>query len=183
MYHSKDGDDLSDLENHLLVEGEPDIIWAEGIHFPQILKDIFDLCPRSIKIIYSKYCEPWLIEGLQHYDACLVDEPWQIEEMKNRHPSVACRVWDKLVDYDQQFFPTHSDKKYDICYVARLHPRKYHELLFSALSKITDRRMSVVLVGSNDTDNQKYLEPLAREAGVAATFTGHVSAREVNNKD
>jgi glycosyltransferase involved in cell wall biosynthesis len=147
---------------------------------PATLCRVFDLCPNSLKMIYPKYCEPWLIQGLDRYDVCLVDEEWQVAEMARRYPGVVCRVWDKLIDYERCFFPTSTTKKYDICYVARLHPRKYHKLLFKALAKLRERRLSVALVGSDENECQQYLEPMAEEAGVEAVFTGHVAPESVN---
>lgn len=181
LFQSADGEDLTEVENHVARIGEPDVIWAEGMGLPTILRRVFDLCPTSLKIVYPQYCEPWLIEGLDLYDACLVDEEWQVKEMRRRQSGVTCHVWDKLVDYEDHFFPTNAPKKYDICYVARLHPRKYHDLLFNSLAKLRDRRLSAVLVGSDENECQQYLEPLAKEAGVEAVFTGQVSRERVND--
>jgi glycosyltransferase involved in cell wall biosynthesis len=100
--------------------------------------------------------------------------------MQRRCPETRCFLWDKLIDYDNQFFPLQVAKRYDVCYVARLHPRKNHEALFSALGKLRERRLSAVLIGTNENDCQKYLEPMAVEAGVEATFTGHVPPEQVN---
>ena len=180
MFHSSHVDDLSELENWVKTKGQPTVIWAEGIQLPTMLRHLFKLCPDSLKIIYAKYCEPWLIEGLEHYDVCLVDEPWQIEEMGRRWPGVPCRLWDKLVDYERDFYPLDLPKRYDVCYVARLHPRKYHKLLFEALAELRHRRLRVVLVGSDENECWQYLEPLARQAGAETTFTGHVSTEQVN---
>jgi glycosyltransferase involved in cell wall biosynthesis len=181
MFHGLDSQDVTVLEDHLTRVGVPDVIWAEGIAMPITLRRVLSLCASSLKVIYPKYCEPWIIEGLDAYDVCLVDEEWQIEEMARRHPVVKCRVWDKLVDYDHVFFPTNTTKKYDICYVARLHPRKNHKLLFQALAKLPDRKLSVVLVGSDSNECQQYLEPMAKEAGVEAVFSGQVPPRRVND--
>lgn len=180
MFHSEGNEDVSSLERHVSRTGQPNVIWAEGIHFPEMLRRVFAACPDSLKLVYPKYCEPWMIEGLSEYDACLVDEDWQIEEMRRRCPETRCFLWDKLVDYDDQFYPLNVAKRYDVCYVARLHPRKNHEALFSALGKLRARRLSVVLIGTNENDCQKYLEPMAAEVGVEATFTGHVPPAEVN---
>jgi glycosyltransferase involved in cell wall biosynthesis len=180
MFSTSDGHtDLRELQRHIRAVGEPDVLWAEGIHFPEVLRRVFELCPKSLKINYPKYSEPWLIQGLEYYDGCLVDEHWQVEEMAWRHPGVRCLVWNKLVDYEHHFFPMPVPKRYDICYVARLHARKYHNLLFDALAKIPDRRLSVVLVGE-ENDFKKHLQPMADQAGTDVTFSGHVPRKQVN---
>jgi glycosyltransferase involved in cell wall biosynthesis len=180
MFESPDGEEMRDLEHHIKNVGEPDIIWAEGISFPGCLGRVFELCPNSRKIIYSKYCEPWLIEKIDLYDACLVDEEWQIDEMACRFPEVPCRLWDKLVDYDQGFYPKNCQKIYDICYVARLDGRKNHRLLFEALGKLRDRHLTVALIGSNENQLQEFLEPLALQSGAQIFFTGFASQEHVN---
>jgi glycosyltransferase involved in cell wall biosynthesis len=180
MHQTEGPQDIASLERHVASVGQPDVIWAEGIHFPDLLRQVFAVCPESLKVIYPKYCQPWIIEGLDQYDACLVDEEWQIDEMARRCPGTRCYVWDKLIDYEGQFFPLSLSKRYDVCYTARLHPRKNHEVLFTALGKLRERRLSAVLIGTNENDCQKYLEPMAAAAGVEATFTGHVEPEEVN---
>lgn len=180
LFQSHDGETMPDLEAHVAEFGEPDVIWAEGISFPRSLMKIFELCPGSAKIIYPKYCEPWLIEQINLYDLCLVDEPWQVDEMARRFPGVCCRVWDKLVDYEDGFYPIHAKKEFDVCYVARLHPRKNHWLLLDAMEKVRDRSLSVVLIGSDDNECRQFLEKRAVDAGVNTFFAGCVPPHRVN---
>ena len=180
FFHTDDGEQSKELVRHIEDTGEPDIIWAEGLDFPPLLERIFELCPNSRKIIYSKYTDPCLIKNLETYDLCLIDEEWQADEIRRRFPRVRTGLWDKLIEYDTTFRPVPTDKKFDICYVARLHPRKNHWLLYDALSRIRDRNLTVVLVGSDQWDLQQYLEPLSRDAGVETEFTGELPANDVN---
>ena len=48
MFHSRDGQDMTALEDHLRRVGVPDVIWAEGIDMPITLRRVLSLCTRSL---------------------------------------------------------------------------------------------------------------------------------------
>lgn len=168
------------LTQYVYEHGQPDVLWVEGPDFPAYLEQIFDLCPDSFKIVYSKDWRPWRIEQLDEYDLCLVDEEWEVAEVAKYHPHVQCAIWDKLIDYEQTHFPIPCEKIYDVCYVAYLRPRKNHELLFHALSKVAGRKLSCVCIGDDRKGNRAELEKLAQELRLNVHFTGEVSKAEVN---
>ncbi len=168
------------LTQYIYEHGQPEILWVEGPDFPAYLEQIFDLCPNSFKIVYSKDWRPWRIAQLDEYDLCLVDEEWEVAEVAKYHPRVQCAIWDKLIDYEQTHFPLACEKIYDVCYVAYLRPRKNHELLFHALAKVKDRKLSCVCVGDDRKGNRAELEKLAAALEINVHFTGEVSKAEVN---
>ncbi len=168
------------LADYILESGQPDILWVEGRDYPAYIKQIFDLCPNSFKIIYSKHWEPWKVEKLGDYNLCLVDEDWQIEVVKKKYPAVECHVWDKLIDYQGLHFPMQVPKKYDLCYVAYLRSRKKHSLLLNALSEIRDRRLSCIFIGKDRKNNLSRLQARAQELDHDIAFVGEVAKGEVN---
>lgn len=168
------------LTQYIYEHGQPEILWVEGPDFPAYLEQIFDLCPDSFKIVYSKDWRPWRIAQLDEYDLCLVDEEWEVDEVRKYHPHVQCAIWDKLIDYEQTHFPIPSEKIFDVCYVAYLRPRKNHALLFQALGKVKERKLSCVCIGDDRKGNRAELERLARELEINVHFTGEVSKAEVN---
>jgi glycosyltransferase involved in cell wall biosynthesis len=170
----------NELAQYIERNEPPDLIWVEGPDYPPYLEQIFDLCPGSFKLVYSKDWRPEKIKKLQRYDLCLVDEDWEVEEVKRACPDVACAVWDKLIDYENTHYPLRLEKIYDICYVAYLRPRKNHEFLFRALAKLPERRLNCVCVGDDRKGNRAELENLACELHLASHFTGEVSKAEVN---
>ncbi|MCG8604307.1 glycosyltransferase family 4 protein [bacterium] len=175
-----------ELAQYVQRSGAPDIIWVDGRSYPPHVHHAMELCSQSFKIVYSKHPRPWNVKNLCRYDLCLVDEEWQIKKVKKRCPSIRCFVWDKSIDYDEAFFPMPIAKKYDLCYVATMRKGKNHELLFEAMSKLTDRRLSCVCVGGDQKANHEprnRLIPLKKkvlELGLDVSFTGSVSLQEVN---
>jgi glycosyltransferase involved in cell wall biosynthesis len=169
-----------DLAQYVGESGQPDILWVEGPDYPPYLEQIFDLCPDSFKIVYSKDWRPWKIENLHHYNLCLVDEAWQAEKIRRHCPEVHSAVWDKLIDYETSHYPMACDKIYDVCYVAYLRERKNHALLFQAIAKLKDRRLSCVCVGDDRKGCRAELEKMAASMNVKAHFTGEVPKLEVN---
>ncbi|MDZ7344776.1 MAG: glycosyltransferase family 4 protein, partial [candidate division KSB1 bacterium] len=176
-----DGDLTSPaLARYLAANGAPEMLWVEGTEHPPYIRQIFKLCPDSFKIVYSKEWRPWKIEKLEQYDLCLVDEDWEAEEVNKHSPAVHCAVWDKLIDYETMHYPLPCEKIYDICYVAYLRPRKNHELLFRAMAKLQDRKLTCVCVGDDRKGNRLELEKLAAELNLAVHFTGEVPKEQVN---
>ena len=171
---------FEELAQHIRAAGQPDILWVEGTEYPPYLRRIFELCPDSSKIVYSKEWRPWRIEKLDQYDLCLVDEEWEAEEVKKHYPDIHCAVWDKLIDYETMHYPIPCEKIYDICYVAYLRGRKNHELLFRAMAKLKDRKLTCVCVGDDRKGNREELERLAAELNLSVHFTGEVPKEEVN---
>lgn len=165
---------------YVTLAGQPDLIWVEGPDAPPYLQQIFDLCPDSFKLVYSKDWRPENIKKLERYDLCLVDEEWEVEEVKRSCPDIQCAIWDKLIDYERTHYPLAIEKVYDICYVAYLRERKNHELLFRAMAKWPERRLTCVCVGDDRKGNRAELEKLASELKLAVHFTGEVSKEEVN---
>jgi glycosyltransferase involved in cell wall biosynthesis len=168
------------LAQYIRAAGQPDILWIEGTDYPPYLKQIFELCPDSFKMIYSKEWRPWKIEKLGRYDLCLVDEQWEAEKVKSRYPAVQCAVWDKLIDYETTHYPMAGEKIYDLCYVAYLRRRKNHDLLLRAMAKLQDRKLTCVCVGDDRKGNRAELEEMAGELNLSVHFTGEVSKDEVN---
>ena len=160
-------------------QGQPDILWVEGRTLPSHLQQVFDLCPRSFTINYSKHWRPWQVEGLERYRLSLTDEDWQSEKLMRRQPGVHAGRWDKLVDYEAVHYPLQRDKRYDICYVAALRRRKNHELLLQSMAALPERRLTAVFVGGG-RDRRAELEQVAERLGVAVEFAGEVSKDEVN---
>ncbi|MFQ5627331.1 MAG: glycosyltransferase family 4 protein [bacterium] len=160
--------------------GQPDILWVEGPDYPPYIDQIFDLCPESFKIVYSKDWRPHKIMKLERYNFCLVDEEWQAKKVKKHYPDVQCGIWDKLIDYENTHYPIKSKKIYDICYIAYLRKRKNQELLIRAMAKLKERNLSCVFIGDDRKGYQAELEKLAANLGVSAYFAGEVSKEEVN---
>ncbi len=175
---SFDSEAARGLREYVQRTGAPDVVWVEGSDCPPHLREVFDLCPSSLKIVYSKDWKPQKIEGLASYDLCLVDEDWQIEKLAPQ--GVRAAVWDKLIDYEATHKPTECKKRYDICYVAHLRRRKQHELLFRAMAKLRDRRLTCVCTGGDPDGRLDQLRALASELDVAVEFVGDVSKAEVN---
>ena len=173
---------LIGLEKHIEAEGAPDILWVEGPHHPDYLKSIFDLCPSSFKVVYSKDWKPWKIAGLADFDLCLVDEESQAEKVLRKVPTVHCGVWDKLIDYETMHYPTDAQKDFDICYVAYFRPRKNHKLLLEAMARLLpERRLSCVLIGGDRDGYLAELQSLASRLKVDVNFVGEVARDEINS--
>jgi len=169
------------LAKYIAAAGQPDIIWVEGPDHPPYLKQIFELCPKSFKLVYSKDWRPHRIQQLEQYDLCLVDEEWEVKVVKKVHPQVYCGIWDKLIDYEDAHYPLQLKKIYDICYVAYLRERKNHRLLLQAMAKLKDRALQCVCVGDDRKGYRVELEKMARELGLSVHFTGEVPKEEVNH--
>lgn len=180
LFETKEGGHVPDLEDHIRSVGEPTFIIAEGMRHVPMLETIFQLCPNSKRLVYPKYSEPWRLEQPELYELCLVDEEWQIDEMKHRHPDLRCGIWDKLVDYQDIFFPIDVRKEYDICYVAGLTFRKNHGLLLRAIARLPDRRLKCICIGEDLKQQRKNLEETARQLDVDVVFSGKLSRTEVN---
>ena len=168
------------LAQYVALTGQPDLVWVEGPDYPPYLQQIFDLCPDSFKLVYSKDWRPEKIQKLERYDLCLVDEEWEVAEVKRVCPDIQCAIWDKLIDYERTHYPLPAEKIYDICYVAYSRERKNHELLFRAMAKLSDRKLSCVCIGDDRKGNRAELEKLAGELNLTVHFTGEVSKEEVN---
>ncbi len=106
-----------ELAQHIRVAGQPEILWVEGAEYPPYLRQIFELCPRSFKIVYAQNTSLEQIAQLEQYDLCLVEEEWQMEKIKNLFPGVFCAVWDKVID-DQNSFEKAIAKLVDILQLA-----------------------------------------------------------------
>ena len=180
MFASDEDGFSADFARYVEADGPPDIIFVSGHHFPPNMAQIFELCRSSLKIVYSKDWEPWKVRRLDLYDLCLVDEGWQIDEVRAHHPAVQCAVWDKLIDYDSSHFPIPTDKAYDVCYVAHFRKRKNHELLFRSLAKLRERKLTCVCVGADRGGRRALLERMAAELEINVEFVGRVSKDEVN---
>jgi hypothetical protein len=107
----------------------PDILWVEGPHHPPYLRRLFERFPGSFKLVYSKDWKPHRVERLEAYDLCLHDEESQAENVRRVAPDVRTGVWDKLIDYETAHRPLGLEKRYDVCYVAYMRPRKNHLLV------------------------------------------------------
>lgn len=166
------------LQTYITDVGAPDVVWVEGSDCPPHLRQVFDLCASSLKVVYSKDWKPQKIEGLSSYDLCLVDEEWQVEKLGRQ--GVRAAVWDKLIDYDGTHRPIECEKRYDICYVAYLRRRKNHELLFRSMANVRDRRLTCVCVGGDPDGRLRELQGLVDELGITVDFAGDVSKTEVN---
>jgi glycosyltransferase involved in cell wall biosynthesis len=167
-----------DVEHYITLAGAPDVVWVEGSHCPPHLRQVFDLCERGLKIVYSKDWKPQKVEGLASYDLCLVDEEWQIDKVRRR--GVRAAVWDKLIDYEAAHRPIDCEKIYDVCYVAYLRRRKNHELLFRSMAKLRHRALRCVCVGGDPDGRLGELQRLAGGLGAAVDFVGEVAKDEVN---
>ncbi|GEM_PF-459798 len=167
------------VTSHVRKHGSPDILWVEGTDHPAHLAALFDLFPRSFKVVYSKHWEPWIVEHLDRYDLCLIDDPDQAAQVHLRWPTVRCGVWDKLIDYAHTHRPLAREKTNDVCYVAYLRPRKNHELLFRSLAAL-GRRLRCVAIGDDRRGNRVVLERLAAELRLDVEFTGGLDATAVN---
>ena len=170
----------SALADRIAAHGQPDILWVEGTEFPPYLRQIFELCPKSFKMVYSKEWRPWNIEHLELYHLCLVDEEKQRKKVNSRYPHVQCEIWDKLIDYDGAHRPLALEKIYDVCYVAYLRERKNHELLFHALAQLPERNLRCVCVGDDRRGYRAELERLAADLKLDVHFTGEVLKEDVN---
>ncbi len=168
------------LAGYIAAHGQPDILWVEGTEFPPYLRQIFELCPKSFKIVYSKEWRPWNIEHLELYHLCLVDEEKQRRKVASRYLKLQCAIWDKLIDYETSHCPLALEKIYDVCYVAYLRERKNHEVLFRALAKLPERNLTCVCVGDDRRGNREELERLAADLKLSVHFTGEVLKEEVN---
>ncbi len=178
-----------ELAQYIHTVGQPDILWVDGRDYPPHLRQIMELCPESAKVIYAKNGRPWKIKNLEQYDLCLVDEEWQLQNVKKRHPTTNCFVWDKLIDHETTFRPIACEKIYDICYVAWMRESKNHELLFRAMARLQDRNLTCVCVGGDREDDgtkpdrklyREQLERVAADLKLAVRFVGQVSQEEVN---
>lgn len=169
-----------ELAQHIAAHGQPDILWVEGDEYPPYLHQIFTLCPRSFKMVYSKNWRPWKVEKLELFDLCLADEEWQCEKIKSLFPQVKSFVWDKLIDYEHTHYPLAVEKKYDVCCLAHLRKGKNHELLFQAMARLRDRRLTCVCIGDDRRGIRSDLERLAAGLGLEVHFTGELSKEEVN---
>lgn len=168
------------LSAYVQATGQPDVLWVEGSQHPPHMRYIFDLCPDSFKIVYSKDWQPWKVAQLEHYDVCLVDEAWQIAKVKKRCPQIHCLVWQKVIDYTTAFYPIACEKRYDICYVSYLRQRKNHELLFRAMAQLHDRQLTCLCVGADRQQGRAALERIVSNTNLSVHFTGEVPYENVN---
>lgn len=164
----------------ICAAGQPDILWIEGTGCPSYRAELFELCPGSFKIVYSKCSQPWRVERLDGFDLCLIDDPSQELKVREHFPPVRCSVWDKLVDYQDLHRPIPCEKVYDVCYVAYLRASKNHELLFRALARLNRPALRCVCVGEDRNGNRATLEQLAADLNLQVHFTGEVGPEEVN---
>ncbi len=171
---------LPEVQQYLEDAGEPDIIWIEATTFPLHIRRVFEFCPHSFKMIYSKDWRPWKIENLGAYDLCVVDDEWEAARVKKRHPGVHSFVWDKTVDYETLHRPLPLPKKYDICYVAHYRERKNHALLFRAMAQIADQKLTAICIGGNRKGHMAELQQMANGYGLTVHFTDEVTHEEVN---
>jgi glycosyltransferase involved in cell wall biosynthesis len=168
------------MEEYIQANGQPDILWVEGPDYPPYIAQLFDLCPGSFKIVYSKDWRPHKIARLDRYDLCLVDEEWEAKKIKQYYPEVECGIWDKLIDYEHTHYPLETEKIYDICYIGYLRKRKNQKLLIRAMAKLQDRHLRAVCIGNDRKGYQAELEQLAADLGVTVHFAGEVPKEEVN---
>jgi glycosyltransferase involved in cell wall biosynthesis len=180
VFQLEDDGTSPDLAAHVRANGQPDVIWMEGRSLQPELAHVYDLCPRSFKVIYPQDWRPWRAEGLDRYDLCLLDDEPQAARMRRHHPDLRCDVWDKFIDSERGHHPLGCEKEYDLCYVSFPSVRKNHDLLFRAMAKLAARDLSCVCVGGRRGDNSEALRELAERLGVRVDFTGEASKAEVN---
>lgn len=180
LFHAEGALRSEDLVAYVRKVGAPDILFVNGHDFAPHLELILSLCPQSTKVVYSRNWKPWTIEEIERYDICLVDDAKHRARVQREFPAVHAAVWVKIIDYDVAHHPIACAKKYDICYVAFVRPRKNHRLLFEAMAKLKERNLSCVCVGSDVEDTRAGLEQLADELGISVTFVGQVPKSDVN---
>ncbi|MEX0785043.1 MAG: glycosyltransferase family 4 protein [Dehalococcoidia bacterium] len=176
------------FREHIEEMGQPGIIWVDGRYAQPHVQQVLDLCPDSFRIVYGNEL-PDEVEQVDRYDLCLVDEEEHVAKVRSVAPNIHVAVWDKVVDYEETFRPLPREKRYDICYVARISSRKKHRRLLRAMAKLKDRQLTCVCVGGTTMGGIDHpghvallaeLRHLADELGISVEFVGRVSQEQVN---
>ena len=151
--------------------GAPHILCAWGLGVDAAL---LDACANSFKI-YNSIDAPALrlppdVSG--RFDLVLTAAEWQSEEVRERHPDMACAVLPIGPEFADPltFRPLGTEKLYDVVYVAAAQPYKRHDVLFDALVRAPRRLKALCVVGYGELADD--LRRRAVEQGIDVDFVG-----------
>ena len=154
-------------------------VWGLGVD-----ATLLDACDASFKI-YNSIDAPALRippEVSARFDLILTAAEWQSDEVRSRHPGMACAVLPIGPEFADPltFQPRGAEKPFDLIYVAAAQPYKRHDILFDALSEAPRRLKALCVFGYGELADD--LRRTAAERGLDVTFVGPpgVSFAEVN---
>lgn len=170
-----------DLLGFIRVFGAPHILCVLGLG---IDPEILDACARSLKI-YNSIDAPAIRvpeEVGRRFDLVLTGAEWQSDEVRARHPGMACAVMPigpEFADPDT-FRPLGTRKDADVIYVAAAQGYKRHDVLFDALARLPRDIRAICVFGYGEMAGE--LRHRAGELGLNVEFVGPpgVSFGEVN---
>lgn len=161
----------ADMLDHIAAVGQPDIlcIWGLGV-----TEAILKACPRSIKVYNSLDVDALRIppEISRYIDIFLTGSDRQTAQVRARHPDATVTMLPVGPDFAsaETFYPTRTQKDFDLIYVAAAQPYKRHDILFNALSELP--RSIRALCVSGYGENGESLRAYAKEMGLDVTFVG-----------
>ena len=161
--------------------GAPKIlcVWGLGVD-----RRLLDACARSFKV-YNSIDAPALRvppDVSACFDLILTGADWQSDEVRRRHPDMACAVMPIGPEFADPvtFRPLAGPKPYDVVYVAAAQPYKRHDILFDALARAPRRLKALCVFGYGEMADA--LRRRAAEQALDVDFVGPpgVAFDEVN---
>ncbi len=144
-------------------------VWGLGVD-----RALLEACERSFKI-YNSIDAPSLRvppEVSACFDLVLTGAEWQSEEVRARHPGMACAVMPIGPEFadPETFRPLGTEKRYDVVYVAAAQGYKRHDILFDALARAPRRLRALCVFGYGELGDE--LRRQAAERGLDVDFVG-----------
>lgn len=159
----------NDMLGYIQAFGAPKIlcVWGLGVG-----EEILLGCRDSFKI-YNSIDAPALRippEVSRHFDLVITGADWQSEVVSERHPQMRTAVMPIGPEFasDQTFLPLGLQKIYDVIYVAAAQPYKRHDILFTALSRMSRSMKTICVCGYGEMIGD--LHRLAGDLGIDVDF-------------
>lgn len=170
-----------DLLGFVRAFGAPHILVVLGLG---VDPEILDACGASLKI-YNSIDAPAIRvphEVGRRFDLVLTGAEWQSDEVRARHPGMACAVMPIGPEFadPETFRPLGTRKDADVIYVAAAQGYKRHDILFDALARLPRDIRAICVFGYGEMAGE--LRHRAGELGLNVEFVGPpgVSFTEVN---
>lgn len=170
-----------DLLGFVRAFGAPHILCVLGLG---VAPEILDACGASLKV-YNSIDAPAIRvpdEVGRRFDLVLTGAEWQSDEVRARHPGMACAVMPIGPEFadPETFRPLGLEKDADVIYVAAAQGYKRHDILFDALARLPRDLKAICVFGYGEMAGE--LRHRAGELGLDVEFVGPpgVSFDEVN---
>ena len=161
----------ADMLVHIANVGQPDIlcIWGLGV-----TEAVLAACPDSFIVYNSLDVEALRIppDISRHIDIFLTGSDRQTASVLARHPNAIIGKLPVGPDFAsaETFYPTDTQKDFDLIYVAAAQPYKRHDILFDALGDLPRTIRALCVFGYGE--NGDHLRAQAVKMGLNITFVG-----------